>query len=188
MKGGEEMPGANPFDDLKDAVSVCLDIAPTKTVQVFSRVLAEQGIRGVFVALGDPLGAYPQVEITASVDDVSATVVAQVVTPILRQAGVPDEVVATLAGAAGAATVRFIERYRQHQAERAARSARVAEAARAAQDFRVRHAVHMARGSKGARGTQEGAGPGQRGREPKWNPADWFSGRGGQGRDRGDSE
>ncbi len=82
-------------------------------ISTFTRKLHENGIRVVLVALGDPIGAYPHVEVTAETEDVTASAVTQVVDPILRKAGVPDPMVMMFAGTAGTATVKFLERMRQ---------------------------------------------------------------------------
>lgn len=90
------------------------DIAGNYAVllSTFTRKLHERGIRVVLVALGEPIGAYPHVEVTAEVDDVTASAVTQVVDPILRKVGVPDPMVMMFAGTAGTATVKFLDKLR----------------------------------------------------------------------------
>lgn len=109
----------NPFDDLVDQIDFCLSIAPTKVIEVFAKTLEKVGIRVVLAAVSDEW-PHPQVELTVTLKDVTAKVVAQVVDPVLRKAGVPPNMVLMLATAAGEAAVRFIQRQQQDLGRRPA--------------------------------------------------------------------
>lgn len=102
----------NPFDDLAEQIDFCLSIAPSKVIEVFAKTLEKTGIRVVLAAVADEW-AHPQVELTVTLKDVTAKVVSQVVDPVLRKAGVPENMVLMVAVAAGEATVRYLQRYSQ---------------------------------------------------------------------------
>jgi len=120
-----------PIDEFEEKLETALTYAGSKgipgnfsaIVSTFVRKLEEHGVRVVLAAVGAPMGGHPQVEVTADTDDVTSTVVAQVVDPILTHAGVPPAMVAGFAGMAGTATVKFLERYRQYQQQKAAAGA-----------------------------------------------------------------
>jgi len=103
----------NSFEDLRNQIALCMEIAPTKVIDVFAEVLQERDVRVLMAAVGKPIGAYPQVQTTVSLDDVSATTVAQVVTPILMRLGLPDHVVPMAAGAAAAFVSRYLDSIRK---------------------------------------------------------------------------
>ena len=103
----------NSFEDLRNQIALCMEIAPTKVVDVFAQVLEERGVRVLMAAVGEPIGSYPQVQSTVLLDDVSATTIAQIVTPILMRLGLPPHVVPMAAGAAAAFVVRYIENARK---------------------------------------------------------------------------
>jgi hypothetical protein len=115
-----------PIDEFEEKLEAALAYAEDKNVpghysvlvSTFARKLEEHGVRVVLAAVGKPM-RHPQVEVTADMDDVTASVVAQVVDPVLRKAGVPDPIVSAFAGAAGTATVKFLDRYRVYRAQKA---------------------------------------------------------------------
>lgn len=124
----------NPIEEFETALDAALNFAEDKAaegirgyfsaiVTTISKKLEAHDVRVVLAAVGESMGGHPQVEVTADMNDVTASVVAQVIDPVLRKAGVPDQMVTGFAGAAGTATVKFLERYRQYRVQRAAAAA-----------------------------------------------------------------
>ena len=124
----------NPIEEFETAFDTALNYADDKAaegihgyfsaiVTTISKKLEAHGVRVVLAAVGESMGGHPQVEVTADMDDVTSSVVAQVIDPVLRKAGVPDQMVTGFAGAAGTATVKFLERYRQYREQKAATAA-----------------------------------------------------------------
>ena len=99
----------NPFDVLRDHLNFCLSIAPGKAVEVFAKTCEENGIRVVLAAVHDDW-PHPQVQLTCTMNDVTAKVVSQVVDPVLRKAGIPDKSILVLSVAAGEAAVRALHK------------------------------------------------------------------------------
>lgn len=108
----DEQKSHNPFDTLVDQIHLCLSIAESKTIQVFAQALQERGVRVILAAVCDNPGMPPQVEVTVTPDDVTSEVVAQVVNPILRHAGVPEDKSFEWAAMAGGMVTRAYKRYR----------------------------------------------------------------------------
>jgi hypothetical protein len=106
----------NPFDDLVQQIEFCLDLAPNKVIEVFAKTLENAGIRVVLAAVSDKW-THPQVELTATLDDVTAKTVAQVADPVLRKAGVPESMVLMLSAAAGQAAVQALRSYANRQSQ-----------------------------------------------------------------------
>jgi hypothetical protein len=102
-------PKHNPFDDLKDHLNFCLGIAPGKVIETFANVCEANGIRVVLAAVHDDW-PHPQVQLTATMDDISAKVVAQVVDPVLHKVGLPEKSILVLSVAAGEAAVRALHK------------------------------------------------------------------------------
>jgi hypothetical protein len=119
---------SNSFDELKLKIAECMDIAPTKTVKVISEALSECDVRSIIAVVGDPIGTHPQVELTVTLDDVTAKVVAQVVDPILRKVGVPEDAVLLASAGAGEGAIRLLRNYQKKQAQRAAMRQRMENA------------------------------------------------------------
>lgn len=122
------------IEEFEKAFDAALDFAERKAAEgvrgyfsaiitTISKRLEAHNVRVVLAAVGESMGGHPQVEVTASMDDVTSSVVAQVIDPVLRKAGVPDQMVTGFAGAAGTATVKFLERYRQYRVQKAAAAA-----------------------------------------------------------------
>ncbi len=110
-------PRPDPFADLRDQINYAVDLAPGKAIEVIAKTLEDNGIRVVLAAVHDDW-PHPQVALTVSPDDVTAKVVAQVVDPVLRRVGVPENSVLMLSVAAGEAAVRAFKRYREGTARK----------------------------------------------------------------------
>lgn len=110
----------NPYEDLADYLRFCLNLGPGSPNVVISKiveVLEQHGVRIALVAVHDDW-THPQVELTATLDDVTAKTVAQVVDPILRKAGIPEHTVLMLASMAGGAIVRALHNHTNQPARR----------------------------------------------------------------------
>ena len=109
----------NPYDDLAEQLDFCMRLgpgSPNVVISTFAKVLEQHGIRVVLAAVSDDW-THPQVELTATFNDVTAEVVGQVVEPVLVKAGVPPNMVPMLKVAAGVGAVKMLHKYTQPRQE-----------------------------------------------------------------------
>lgn len=96
---------------LLEAVDDMMATRPAALVPFLARVLERHGVRVVVAALG--IGDVPQVAVTVTFDDLSSTVVTQVVQRVLTKAGVPASTVGMVAPVAGDAASRWIAKQKK---------------------------------------------------------------------------
>ena len=99
---------------LVEAVHGMLDEDLGRTAKVLARAMAERGVRCLLVA--SRTGSTPAVEVTLTIDDVTAEAVRRVVTPVLRRTGMSEEAIPVLSGSAGAFVSQWLAKQRAKQA------------------------------------------------------------------------
>jgi hypothetical protein len=104
---------SNPFDNLAAQLDFCINLGPGTagaTIKTVTKVLHDNGVRVLIAAIHDGW-PHPQVELTVTIQDVTAKLVSQVVDPVLRKVGLPESAVGMFAAAAGEAAVRYLHKY-----------------------------------------------------------------------------
>lgn len=78
-----------------------------RLLPALGRALEARGVRLIAASVG---GGQTQVVVTAKIEDVSSSVVTDVVAPILRKAGIPDESVPMMAAMAGTGFSQWVKK------------------------------------------------------------------------------